>query len=186
MTTSARPTTRTWPRRVLGSTLMLALGLATVAGVVFAGATATGRSINQPVPSSAADTVPTSLQHAEPTSAAESTAVRHGRRLVVAFVVGTSGTVASDLLAPYDIFASSSAFTTYVVSDVANAAPLEGGPAVVPTYTFADVDADPALTPDLVVVPALTHPTGDTEAPLRDWVTRQHEDGATVLGVCTG
>lgn len=186
MTTSARPTTRTWPRRVLGTTLMLAFGLATVAGVVLAGVTVTGRSINQPVPSSAADTVPASLQHAEPTSAAEPTAVRHGRRLVVAFVVGTSGTVASDLLAPYDIFASSPAFTTYVVSDVASAAPLEGGPAVVPTYTFADVDADPALTPDLVVVPALTHPTGATEAPLRDWVTRQHDDGARVLGVCTG
>ena len=186
MTTSARTSVRTWPRRVLGTTLMLILGLATLAGVVLAGVTVTGRSTNQPVSTSSMGTSLASFRHAEPTSAAEPTAVRHGRRLVVAFVVGTSGTVASDLLAPYDIFASSSAFTTYVVSDVANAAPLEGGPAVVPTYTFADVDADPALTPDLVVVPALTHPTGDTEAPLRDWVTRQHEDGATVLGVCTG
>ena len=186
MTTSARTSVRTWPRRVLGTTLMLILGLATLAGVVLAGVTVTGRSTNQPVSTSSMGTSLASFRHAEPTSAAESTAVRHGRRLVVAFVVGTSGTVASDLLAPYDIFASSSAFTTYVVSDVANAAPLEGGPAVVPTYTFADVDADPALTPDLVVVPALTHPTGATEAPLRDWVTRQHEDGATVLGVCTG
>jgi hypothetical protein len=39
-----------------------------------------------------------------------------GRRLVVAFVLGTGGTVASDLLAPYDIVASSPAFTTYVVA----------------------------------------------------------------------
>ena len=72
---------------------------------------------------------------------------------MVAFVAGASGTTASDLLAPYDIFASSPAFTTYVVADTAAPAPLEGGPAVVPTYTFADVDADPALKPDLVVVP---------------------------------
>ena len=55
-----------------------------------------------------------------------------------------------------------------------------------PTYTFAHVDADPALTPDLVVVPGLTKPTGSPEAPLRTWVTRQHDDGARVLGVCSG
>ena len=65
---------------------------------------------------------------------------------MVAFVAGAHGTIASDLLAPYDIFSSSPAFTTYVVADAATPVPLEGGPAVVPTHTFADVDADPALT----------------------------------------
>ena len=105
---------------------------------------------------------------------------------MVAFVVGATGTVASDLLAPYDVFASSPAFTTYVVADDAGPAPLEGGPPVVPTYTFADVDADPALSPDLVVVPALTNRPAPTEAPLRTWVTRQHDDGAKILGVCSG
>ncbi|MEO5744127.1 MAG: DJ-1/PfpI family protein, partial [Terracoccus sp.] len=126
-----------------------------------------------------------SLQNFAPARAANP-AMRHGRRLVVAFVVGTNGTVASDLLALYDIFASSPAFTTYVVAQVATPAPLEGGPAVVPTYTFADVDADPALRPDLVVVPGLGEPTGAQEAPLRTWVTRRHDDGARVLGVCSG
>ena len=56
----------------------------------------------------------------------------------------------------------------------------------VPTHTFADVDADPALRPDVVVVPGLTKPYGAAEAPLRTWVTRQHEHGAKVLGVCSG
>jgi putative intracellular protease/amidase len=126
-----------------------------------------------------------SLHYSEADRAANP-AMRNGRRLVVAFVVGASGTVASDLLAPYDIFASSPAFTTYVVADVPTPAPLEGGPAVVPTYTFADVDADPALRPDLVVVPGLTKPTGAPEASLRTWVARQHDDGAKVLGVCSG
>ena len=55
-----------------------------------------------------------------------------------------------------------------------------------PTHTFADVDADPALTPDLVVVPALSKPTGTTDAPLRAWVTKQHDAGARVLSVCAG
>lgn len=120
MTTSPRTSTRTWPRRVLGTTLMLTLGLATLAGVVFAGATVTSRSINQPVPTYATGTSSASLRYAEPARTANPTAVPQGRRLVVAFVVGASGTVASDLLAPYDIFASSPAFTTYVVADAPN------------------------------------------------------------------
>jgi putative intracellular protease/amidase len=186
MNTTARTSLRIWLRRVLGATLTLTLGLATLAGIVFAGATVTSRSTNQPVPTSSTGTSAASLRYAEPASAANPTATRLGRRVMVAFVAGASGTVASDLLAPYDIFASSPAFTTYVVAGVATPAPLDGGPPVVPTYTFADVDADPALRPDLVVVPALGDPTGTAEAPLRSWVTRQHDAGAKVLGVCSG
>jgi putative intracellular protease/amidase len=127
-----------------------------------------------------------SVPYAEPGLAASPAATRQGRRLVVAFVAGTNGTIASDLLAPYDIFASSPAFTAYVAADVATAVPLEGGPALVPTFTFAEVDADPALRPDLVVVPGISEPEGAAEAPLSRWVTRQHDHGSRILGVCTG
>ena len=186
MTSSARTRTRTWLRRVLGATLMGTLGVVTLAGLVLAGATVTSRSTHQAAPTTSTDTPITSLHPADPSHAANPTAMPRARRLIVAFVVGASGTIASDLLAPYDIFASSPGFNTYVVADAAAPAPLEGGPAVVPTYTLADVDADPALKPDLVVVPGLTEPTGSTESPLRSWVARQHEGGAKVLGVCTG
>jgi putative intracellular protease/amidase len=165
---------------------MLALGLGTLAAVVLAGVTVTGRSTNQPVPDFSTGTSSASLQHAEEGAAVDPTGRQQARRLVVAFVLGAGGTVASDLLAPCDIFASSTAFTTYVVADAPTPAPLEGAPPVVPTYTFADVDADPALKPDLVVVPGLTHPTGAAEASLRSWVARQHDGGANVLGVCSG
>ena len=146
MTTSARTQTRAWLRRVLGATLMLTLGLATLAAIVLAGATVTSRSTHQPAPPTSTDTPMPALHTAEPGHASSPTAVPRGRRLVVAFVVGASGTVASDLLAPYDIFASSTAFTTYVVADAATPAALDGGPFVLPTYTFADVDADPTLS----------------------------------------
>jgi putative intracellular protease/amidase len=175
-----------WPRRVLKTTLTLTLALATLAGVVVAGAVVTARSTHQPVPARSTPAAAASRRSTEPGSVAGNVSVQHGRRLVVAFVVGKGGTIASDLLAPYDIFASSPAFTAYVVAADAGPAPLEGGPAVVPTYTFAEVDAHPALTPDLVVVPALTRPTGSSEAPLRRWVTGRHDDGAKVLGVCSG
>ena len=175
----------TWLRRVLYTTLTLMLTTATLAGIAVAGVVATSRSTHQTVRTGASNPAPASLGYAEPVGSAGHV-TKQGRRLVVAFVAGQSGTVASDLLAPYDIFASSPAFTTYVVAAGAGPAPLEGGPAVVPTHTFADVDADPALTPDLIVVPALSKPTGESEAPLRRWVSRQHDAGARVLGVCAG
>ncbi|MEP9363029.1 DJ-1/PfpI family protein [Nocardioides sp. CN2-186] len=186
MTTNRRTSTRTWTGRVLATTGTLALTAATLAGIVAAGAVTTSRSTNPPVPTGPINEPAAALPPTEPDEVANLAGPGHSRSLVVAFVVGTDGTVASDLLAPYSIFASSTAFSAYVAADTTAPAPLEGGPAVVPTHTFADIDADPALTPDLVVVPALTHPTGDVEAPLRDWVTRQHDNGAKVLGVCSG
>ena len=186
MNTNTRTHLTTWTRRVLATTLAAALTLATLAGLVLAGAVVNGRSIHQAPPSGSGRAAATSLQHSERRQETNRPDTKHGRRLVVAFVAGTHGSILSDLLAPYDIFASSPAFTTYVVADSAKPVPLEGGPAVVPTHTFADVDADSALKPDLVVVPGLTKPTGASEAPLRTWVARQHANGARVLGVCSG
>ena len=162
--------------RILVATLTVTLTIVTFVGLALAGAVATDRQLHQPVPTGPAPA--TSAAYAEPGGTSH--------RLVVAFVAGHSGTIASDLLAPYDIFASSPAFTTYVVAADAAPAPLEGGPAVVPTFTFADVDTNAALQPDLVVVPGLTDPTGSSETALRQWVSRQHDEGARVLGVCSG
>jgi putative intracellular protease/amidase len=186
MITNARTSKKSWPRRVLSAALTLTLAIAVLAGFVLAGAVVTSRNLHQSAPATSTGTSPVSVRYAERGHSATPAATRKDRRLVVAFVAGANGTIASDLLAPYDIFASSPAFTAYVAADVATAVPLEGGPALVPTYTFADVDADPALRPDLVVVPGLSKPEGAAEAPLRRWVTSQHDHGSRVLGVCTG
>jgi len=166
----------------VGGTAILTVG--TFGAILVAGAVITNRGFHEAVPTSQSHSLRDTNVAAEPASA--DVAVRHGRQVVVAFVAGTSGTVASDLLAPYDIFASSPAFHPYVVAAHAGPVTLEGGPALVPTHTFADVDSAPALSPDLVVVPALSKPTDPTESALRAWVTKQHDDGARVLGVCAG
>lgn len=171
-------------RRLLWAGGTLALTVATFAGVVSVGAVTTTRDLHQPVPTAS---VPASQASHAPPAGTAGGAVHHGRRLlVVAFVAGESGTIASDVLAPYEIFASSPAFTSYVVAAHARPVPLEGGPALVPAHTFAAVHADRALRPDLVVVPGLSDPTGSSEAPLRAWVARQHANGAKILGVCSG
>ena len=177
---------RTWRRRLLHTTLAITLTVLVLAGLTLAGVAVTSRSAHQAPRTLPTGRPPAPLAAAATGSPTDPTAGRHGRRLVVAFVAGARGTVASDLLAPYDIFASSPGFTTYVVAEKDTPAPLTGGPAVVPTYTFDHVDAHPALEPDLVVVPALEEPTGPAEAPLRAWVSSKHDDGAQVLGVCAG
>jgi putative intracellular protease/amidase len=152
--------------------------------MLVAGAVVTNNGFHQAVPTSHGH--PGQVPVGAVENASADVTGRHGRPLVVAFVAGAEGTVASDLLAPYDIFASSPAFRPYVVAVKAGPVPLEGGPALMPTHTFGEADADPALRPDLVVVPRLSKPTGPTESALRAWVTKEHKHGAKVLGVCAG
>jgi putative intracellular protease/amidase len=170
-------------RRFLGVTGTVLLTVLALATMLVAGARVSSRGMHGAVPAGQGQSVQDTTGDVATASAA---VTGHRRPIVVAIVAGTSGTVASDLLAPYDIFASSPAFHPYVVAAPTGPVPLEGGPAVVPTHTFADVDADPALRPDLVVVPALSKPTGPTESTLRDWVITQHDRGAKVLSVCAG
>ncbi|MCY0905928.1 DJ-1/PfpI family protein [Arthrobacter sp. H14-L1] len=106
--------------------------------------------------------------------------------IVVAVVLGSSGTVGSDVLAPYEVFASSPDFSVYTVAAQAVPAAVDGGPAIVPTYTFEDVRSGMARQPDVVVVPAVGAPEGTEEAPMRDWIVEQSSRGARILGVCSG
>lgn len=106
--------------------------------------------------------------------------------IVVAVVLGSSGTIGSDAMAPYEVFADSPRFSVYTIAASGAPAPVDGGPAIVPTYTFADSAAGVAPPPDVVVVPAVTTPDGPEEAALRTWIVQQSRKGAHILGICAG
>ena len=107
-------------------------------------------------------------------------------RLGVAVVLGASGSVITDALGPYEVFARSPKFFVYTVSASRPTAVLSGGSAVVPDYSLEDVDAGLAPEPEVVVVPAVAAPNGKKEAPLREWIIRRVDRGAHLLGVCNG
>src|SRR5512132_134295 len=107
-------------------------------------------------------------------------------RLAVAVVLGASGSVITDALGPYEVFARSPTFSAYTVSAGRPTAVLSGGLAVVPDYSLDDVDAGLAPEPEVVVVPAVAAPNGKKEAPLREWIARRTDRGAHLLGVCNG
>ena len=89
--TSQHSPRRRW-RRLIGASGMLLLTIATFAGILAAGAVVTERSLHQRVPSTSAQASRTA--YTEPEGPAGNT-IPQQRRLVVAFVVGKSGTIAS-------------------------------------------------------------------------------------------
>jgi putative intracellular protease/amidase len=106
-------------------------------------------------------------------------------RLPVAVVLGASGSVITDALGPYEVFARSPEFFVYTVS-AGPAVILSGGLAVVPDYSLGDVDAGTAPEPAVIVIPAVLSPAGSKERPLREWLARRAGRGAHLLGVCAG
>lgn len=108
------------------------------------------------------------------------------RPFTVAVVLGRSGTVFSDALAPYEVFARSPHFSVCAVAGSPGAAPVQAGPAVMAQHTWADMAIGAAPSPDVVVVPAVADPYGPVEALLRDWLVEQVDLGVRVLGVCAG
>src|SRR5215469_1646094 len=106
-------------------------------------------------------------------------------RMAVAVVLGASGSVITDALGPYEVFARCPEFFVYTVS-AGPAAVLSGALAAVPDYSLRDVDAGTAPEPAVVVIPAVVSPNGGKEQPLREWLARRAGRGAHLLGVCAG
>jgi putative intracellular protease/amidase len=102
-------------------------------------------------------------------------------RISVAVVVGAGGSVVSDVLAPFEVFARSDRFTVHTVAQRRVPVALSGGLRVLPDYTIDEMPA-----PDVVVVPAVADPAGSGESALRAWIARQAARGARILGVCNG
>src|ERR687886_249681 len=144
---------RTRSRRALHLGSSSASAVLTLAGLAAAGLRHTLAQAKTPPPSQPGGPLPAN----RPTS---------GGPLVVAVALGTSGTVGSDALAPYEVFGRSSKFSVYTAAATADAVPTQSGPFIVPTYTFADTATERAPRPDVVVVPAVADPDGAQEVPL--------------------
>ncbi|MEO6115474.1 MAG: DJ-1/PfpI family protein [Pseudolysinimonas sp.] len=107
-------------------------------------------------------------------------------KIVVAVVLGSSGSDAADVLAPFEVLASSPAFSVYTIADSTKPASLDGGISVQPDYAFSDVADGKAPQPDLVVVPAVNLPAGPEEQGARDFIAGAYSAGSHILGVCAG
>jgi putative intracellular protease/amidase len=150
-----------------------------VAGASLAGVAAAGAFVSR------RETYPHPRQDA-PAQRKPAAAPAPAGRVVVAVALGARGSVGTDALAPYEVFARSPAFLVYTVSAGRAVSVLSGGLVLVPEHSLEDVDAGAAPEPDVVVVPAVAGPASRELAPLRDWITRRAGRGAHILGVCAG
>ncbi|MCU1572468.1 MAG: DJ/PfpI family protein [Micrococcaceae bacterium] len=160
----------------MSALLAAVLVAATLAGILVTGAAAVGRDNGL----GSRPALPQGILASGLPAAAATGTIR------VAVVLGSSGTEAADVLAPYDVFARSPRFTVTTVAADRSPVQLVGAPAVVPSTTFADIDAGLAPAPDVLVVPAVEDPNGNSEAATRSWILRQSGHGIRVLGVCAG
>ncbi|HEY3545370.1 MAG TPA: DJ-1/PfpI family protein [Propionicimonas sp.] len=156
--------------RIGRTTVAVALGIISFGALAFAGLTISRAEASPPSLPGTTGPRPTPADGA----------------IVVAVVLGRSGSDTADAFAPFEVFGSSPAFSVYTVADSLEPAPMEGGLSVVPSYTFDDVAAGTAPAPDVIVVPAVNSPAGPEEQAARDFVTRQFRDGGRVLGICAG
>ena len=178
MTTTTDPMTVTsstarvaWPWRVAQRLGIGILALVALCGVAVLGLSRTGAQLHQ-----------------EPRPVGDQPVARaHGAgNVTVAVVLGATGTIGTDAMAPYEVFASSPEFTVYTIAAHAGPAPVQGGPGIVPAHTFDEVESGQAPIPDVVVVPALENPTAAAEQPVRDFVLASARRGSRILSVCNG
>ena len=103
-------------------------------------------------------------------------------RPLVVLLTDPRGTVATDLLAPYAIFAESGAVDVKVAAPAAVPARLTPGFAwVAPQASLAEIDRGPR--PDLVIVPAMSIEDDPARAA---WLRAQLARGARIVSICNG
>ena len=105
-------------------------------------------------------------------------------------LLGSEGANAADVLAPYEVLASSGAFNLYTVAPQRQPVPLTGGLDLVPDLSLDQLDQRLPTGPEVIVVPELSQvPSGlpPSIAPIVRWLQRQRADGDPLLvGVCVG
>jgi transcriptional regulator GlxA family with amidase domain len=154
---------------------VLLASLLVPAAVGVAGGVAAARSQYAPLPGGAAGTP--APARPRPHDPDKPTAV---------VVVGTNGGEVSDVLAPFEVLATTDAFNVYTVAPERRPLPLTGGLQLVPDLTFADLDTRLGGAADVVVIPALPDAGAPSTAPVTDWLREQAAGGALMVSVCAG
>jgi transcriptional regulator GlxA family with amidase domain len=105
-------------------------------------------------------------------------------------LLGPEGANAADVLAPYEVLASTGAFNLYTVAPQRRPVPLTGNLDLVPDLSLAQLDQRLPNGPEVVVVPQLTEVAAGVPpslAPVVAWLQHQRgQDDQLLVGVCVG
>jgi transcriptional regulator GlxA family with amidase domain len=102
-------------------------------------------------------------------------------------VLGSEGANAADVLAPYEVLASTGAFNLYTVAPQRQPVPLTGNLDLVPDLSFGQLDDRLPAAPDVIVVPQLRDAGQPGADSVVGWLKRQRAQGDPLLvSVCVG
>jgi transcriptional regulator GlxA family with amidase domain len=108
----------------------------------------------------------------------------------VVFLLGPEGANAADVLAPYEVLASTGSFNLYTVAPERQPVPLTGNLDLVPDLSLGQLDQRLPSGPEVIVVPQLTEVLSGVRpslTPVIAWLQRQRAQGDRLLvGVCVG
>jgi putative intracellular protease/amidase len=105
-------------------------------------------------------------------------------------LLGPEGANAADVLAPYEVLASTGAFNLYTVAPQRQPVPLTGNLDLVPDLSLGQLDQRVPAGPEVIVVPQLSEVAAGLPpslAPVIAWLQRQRAQGDPLLvSVCIG
>jgi transcriptional regulator GlxA family with amidase domain len=108
----------------------------------------------------------------------------------VVILLGPEGANAADVLAPYEVLATTGAFNLYTVAPERRPVPLTGNLDLVPDLSLEQLDQRLPQGPEVIVVPQLSEVAAGLPpslAPVIAWLQRQRAQGDPLLvGVCVG
>jgi putative intracellular protease/amidase len=105
-------------------------------------------------------------------------------------VLSNAGSQVTDVLAPYEVLATTKEFNVYAAAPVKQPVPLGGGLDLMPQLTLDELDQRMnGRSPEVIVVPAMPGARWDGalgQGLLGDWLKRHISGADTVLSVCNG
>ena len=108
----------------------------------------------------------------------------------VVILLGPKGANAADVLAPYEVLASTGAFNLYTVAPQRQPVPLTGNLDLVPDLSLGQLDQRVPAGPEVIVVPQLSEVAAGLPpslGPVIGWLQRQRAQGDPLLvSVCIG
>ena len=105
-------------------------------------------------------------------------------------VLGPEVANAADVLAPYEVLATTGGFNVYTAAEKRQPVPLTGGLDLIPDLTFGQLDEQLPEGPEVILVPQLNEVAAGlppSVAPVIQWLRQQRAEGDPLLvGVCVG
>lgn len=111
------------------------------------------------------------------------------KKPTVAVILGPSSITTEDFdfLIPYTLFSMTEAYNVYAVAPDHDIKSLSGGLDVIPHYTYAELDALLATSPDVIIIPFMPILDDAAYAPTREWIQKHSfNETTTFLSICGG